>query len=131
MTDFETKYQTVVNNRILNQFLIDKINDKNKSVNEIFRQERTAYYEQEATTNMMSFHKIVNFVYWFMFTLLIILFIYKKQITIKLTKSNFINIAIIVVFAIYPHIMGYVYEAIIKFIEFLWGLLPKNVYSLS
>ena len=98
-------------------------------INEIRNKERTAYYEQEATQYIINLHKMVNYSYWCSFALLIILFFYKKIITFKKTKENLINCLILLAFAIYPHIIGYIYDVVINIVETLWGLLPTSVFS--
>ena len=129
MTVCDEDCVTIKNNELLYQLLNREVEATNMSRNEIFRKERTAYYEQEATRHLMNFHTVVNYTYWISLAVLVVLFIIKKKITLKRTKENLINISIIVGLAIYPHIMGYVYEAVIKIIEYLWAQLPKNVYT--
>jgi hypothetical protein len=129
MDGCDDECKTIKNNELLYQLLNREVEATKMSRNDISRKERTAYYEQEATRNLMNFHAATNYAYWFCVASLLVLFIIKKKITLKRTKKNLINISIIVGLAIYPHIMGYVYEAVIKIIEYLWAQLPKNVYT--
>ena len=115
------------NEVLLSDLLTHEYNNKQKNREEIFRKERQAYYEQNATNNLKIIYTIMRICYWTSYAIIVSLFIFKKLISFH--KKNLGNFLILGFFAIYPFIMGTIYELVIKFIKYLWNILPKDVYQ--
>ena len=112
-------------NRLLNKYLAsnEKMELKiGERIGRVKTSDRKVFYENNEIEAIMYYNTILKNLYWFLITIYVIVFLYKGL------YANKSDIIILIFFFAMPFVVNPFVRTITRFVKYLAGNLPKNMY---